>query len=140
MSAFTLGGKRMDKITESIKNGTLSKETFILQVESLLENMFMKQNLKSRSEVYTNIMTAARNFNVEQEVEELANKKAIELNEPEPWELPESFDSLKKPAPFPLNSLPLLLRDYLKAVADYVQVVPEMAVLPLLSVLSLCVQ
>ena len=135
-----LGGKIMDKITESRKKGTLSKENFILQVESLLENMFMKQNLKSRSEVYTNIMTAARNFNVEQEVEDLANKKAIELNEPEPWELPESFDSLKKPAPFPLNSLPLLLRDYLKAVADYVQVVPEMAVLPLLSVLSLCVQ
>ncbi len=35
---------------------------------------------------------------------------------------------------------PPLLRDYLKAVADYVQVTPEMAVLPLLSVLALCVQ
>lgn len=140
MSAFTLGGKRMDKITESIKNGTLNKENFILQVESLLENMFLKSDLKSREEVYTNIMTAARNFNIEQATEELANKKAVELHEPEPWELPESFDSLKKPAPFPVNSLPVLLRDYLKAVADYVQVVPEMAVLPLLSVLSLCVQ
>ncbi|MCM1237561.1 MAG: YfjI family protein, partial [Ruminococcus flavefaciens] len=50
------------------------------------------------------------------------------------------FDRPKALEPFPMKSLPPLLRDYLKAVADYVQVTPEMAVLPLLSVLSLCVQ
>ena len=58
----------------------------------------------------------------------------------EKWSIPESFEKLKKLAPFPIESLPLLLREYLKAVTTYVQVEPEMAILPLLSVLSLCVQ
>ncbi len=56
------------------------------------------------------------------------------------WQQPESFDSLKKTIPFPMKSLPPLLSEYLQAVSDYVQVSPEMAILPLLSVLALCVQ
>ncbi len=56
------------------------------------------------------------------------------------WQQPESFDSLKKTIPFPMKSLPPLLSEYLQAVSDYVQVVPEMAILPMLSVLALCSQ
>ena len=67
-------------------------------------------------------------------------KRISGAGEAEKWAIPESFESLKKPAPFPMKKLPPLLREYLKAVSDYVQVVPEMAILPLLSVISLCVQ
>ncbi|MDE5771666.1 MAG: DUF3987 domain-containing protein [Ruminococcus sp.] len=67
-------------------------------------------------------------------------KKKSKADEQEQWEQPESFDKVNKPAPFPMQNLPPLLREYLQAVSDYVQVVPEMSVLPLLSVLALCVQ
>ena len=85
-----------------------------------------------------NLVRRAENFDRAEYFNQLKNKS--ESVEPEHWEQPESFDSLKKPAPFPMQSLTPLLREYLQAVSDYVQVVPEMAILPLLSVLSLCVQ
>lgn len=39
----------------------------------------------------------------------------------------------------PISTLPPVLRDYIQAASDYGQVPPEMCILPLLSVLSLCV-
>ena len=56
------------------------------------------------------------------------------------WEPIKPFEREAEVQPFPMNSLPPILRDYLKAVADYTAVYPEMCVLPLLSVLSLCCQ
>ncbi|MDE6671701.1 MAG: DUF3987 domain-containing protein [Ruminococcus sp.] len=127
-------------ITEAIENGTLTKDRFISCIDNQLGTMLIIHEPYERANYFTNIMTAARNFDIEQEIEELAQQKAVEWNEPELWELPQSFDKVNKPAPFPMQSLPPLLRNYLQAVSDYVQVVPEMAILPLLSVLSLCVQ
>ena len=56
------------------------------------------------------------------------------------WEPIKPFEREAEVQPFPMKSLPPILRDYLKAVADYTAVYPEMCVLPLLSVLSLCCQ
>lgn len=86
------------------------------------------------------LVRRAESFDRAEYLERLKKNTPSESGQPEQWEQPESFDSLKKPAPFPMQNLPPLLREYLQAVSDYVQVVPEMAILPLLSVLSLCVQ
>lgn len=86
------------------------------------------------------LVRRAGNFNRAEYLDRLKKNAPFESSKPEQWGQPENFDSLKKPAPFPLQNLPPLLHDYLQAVSDYVQVVPEMAILPLLSVLSLCVQ
>ena len=118
----------------------LNREAFLKNFSKITELIFASENIQERAGIYTKVMKNARAVGYEDETEQALQETAFERGEPELWELPESFDNLKKTAPFPLNSLPLLLRDYLKAVADYVQVVPEMAVLPLLSVLSLCVQ
>ncbi len=85
-------------------------------------------------------MKNARAVGYENEAEQTLQTTALKRGEPELWEVPESFDRCSINAPFPMQSLPPLLKDYLKAVANYVQVTPEMAVLPLLSVLALFVQ
>lgn len=86
------------------------------------------------------LVRRAESFDRAEYLDQLNKNVPSESGSPEQWEQPESFESLNKPAPFPMQSLPTLLRDYLQAVSDYVQVVPEMAILPMLSVLSLCVQ
>lgn len=95
---------------------------------------------KTGCKLYTDLMKDARERNLETEVYELMRSKAIEFQSPELWELPQGFEKQVPMQKFNPDNLPDLLRDYLKAVADFVQVEPEMAVLPLLSVLSLCVQ
>ena len=95
---------------------------------------------KKLTENLYNFVRRAENFDRAEYLERLKKIAPPELCEPEQWGQPESFENLKKPLPFPMHNLPPLLRDYLQAVSDYVQVVPEMAILPMLSVLSLCVQ
>lgn len=95
---------------------------------------------KDKAEMYSKALNIARENGFEQEAKELARKLADDNNEPYLWELPQPFEKQVKIPPFPLESLPDTLRDYIKAVSEFVQVFPEMAVLPLLSVLSLCVQ
>lgn len=60
-----------------------------------------------------------------------------ELNQ---WEKPLPFEKKIQYPTFPVESLPKTLSEYLKAVCDYVQVSPDLAALPMLSVLSLCLQ
>lgn len=67
-----------------------------------------------------------------------ANQKPAE--QAEQWKPIKPFERENELQAFPMSSLPPLLRDYLKAVADFTAVYPEMCVLPLLSVLSLCCQ
>lgn len=132
--------KMNDTLMKTIREGSLTKDIFLIRINDLIETMLIIQDPYERANFFTNLMTAARYFDLEKLVEKAAQEKADEWNEPELWELPESFENLKKPLPFPMHNLPPLLRDYLQAVSDYVQVVPEMAILPMLSVLSLCVQ
>lgn len=103
-------------------------------------NELLVTDRKRLTESLQSLVRRAESFDRTEYLERIKKNSPSESGEPEQWELPESFESLKKPAPFPMQNLPPLLRDYLQAVSDYVQVVPEMSVLPLLSVLSLCVQ
>lgn len=118
----------------------LNREAFLKNFSKITELIFEIKDVKERAGFYTNVMENARLVGYEKEAEETLKATAFEWGEPELWELPETFEKYNIIQPFPLNSLPPLLRDYLKAVADYVQVTPEMAVLPLMSVLALCVQ
>lgn len=96
--------------------------------------------MNERAERFTDIMNRARELGISEKVEEIAQNTAEQFKEPELWELPQSFEKEVTLQGFPVSSLPTQLQEYLKAVASYVQVFPEMATLPLLSVLALCVQ
>lgn len=82
----------------------------------------------------------ARELGIEQQIYDIAQQTAREFGEPELWELPQSFEKEVALQPFPINSLPNPLSDYLKAVCDFVQVDSSMVALPILSILSLCLQ
>lgn len=118
----------------------ITAENFPFRIESLVLDALIRQDLKERARMFIDIMDTARACGVAEQVEETAQLIAIQNNEPELWELPQSFEKEIALQPFPISSLPKVLGDYLKAVSEYVQVKPEMAVLPLLSVLALCVQ
>ena len=118
----------------------LNREAFLKNFNRIAELIFTTGNLQERAEFYTNVMNNARTVGYENEAEQTLQATALERGEPELWELPESFEKYNLIQPFPMQCLPPLLKDYLKAVAEHVQVTPEMAVLPLMSVLALCVQ
>lgn len=118
----------------------LTKENFILYAGKAIETIAIMTDPRSRAEHFANIMEKAREFSLEEQARELAKEITDSFNEPELWELPQSFEKEITLQPFPLSCLPTILNSYVKAVCEYVQIVPEMAVLPLLSVLSLCVQ
>ena len=118
----------------------LSRDAFELNLGGFERVVFNTEDLQERAKFYTYVMNNARAVDMEAFTEECFRKEAANRGVPEPWELPESFEKQIPMQKFNPSNLPDLLRDYLKAVVDFVQVEPEMAVLPLLSVLSLCVQ
>lgn len=136
-----LDGMFKQAFIQEIENGDfLPYDSFLINLANLARIIFDTEDLQERSRLYTYVMNNARAVDYAETTEKVFKAETSRLGIPELWEIPESFDRQKVLEPFPMKSLPPLLRDYLKAVADYVQVTPEMAVLPLLSVLSLCVQ
>ena len=77
--------------------------------------------------------------NISEIEKELSEEITAEIIKNE-WEQPEPFEKEVQYQAFPVNSLPKTLSDYLKAVCDFVQVDSSMVALPMLSVLSLCLQ
>ena len=118
----------------------LTQDNITLYAGRAIEQILLISDIHERAERFTDVMNKAREFGVADEIKKMSKAIAEDYNEPELWELPEPFEKSVPLQPFPLSSLPPVLGEYLKAVAEYVQVFPEMAVLPLLSVLSLCVQ
>lgn len=118
----------------------ITAENFPFRIESLVLDALIRQDLKERARMFTDIMDTARACGVAEQVEETAQLIAIQNNEPELWELPQSFEKEIALQPFPVSCLPNSLSDYLKTVCDFIQVAPEMGALPLLSTLSLCLQ
>lgn len=118
----------------------LTRENFYQYEQKYIEQILMKSDLRERAEAFTDIMQRARELDIEQSAYDLAQKTAADFKEPELWELPESFEKETAIRQFPVDSLPKTLSDYLKAVCDFVQVDGSMAALPMLSVLSLCLQ
>lgn len=118
----------------------LTAEQLLLKIPDLIGNTLLKSDIKERAELFTGMMNTARELGIEEQVYNIAQQIARDYNEPELWELPKPFEKSVSLVQFSLDCLPPVLKDFLKAVAEYVQVYPEIAVLPLLSVLSLCVQ
>lgn len=112
---------------------------FKLKAANVLE-LALTVSFGKGCEMFTALMGEAREHGFENEVYELMKSKADEFRSAELWEIPKDFPNECSKYPFPSDYLPPLLSDYLKAVADYVQVDVSMCVLPLLSVLSRCVQ
>ena len=55
------------------------------------------------------------------------------------WEKPVPFDNIHLPE-FPVNELPVTIGDYVRAVAESVQVAPDMAAVASLAALAVCLQ
>lgn len=118
----------------------VTAEQLLMRAPDFIEGTLLRSNIKERAELFTGMMNQARELGIERQILSIAEQTAKEFGEPELWELPESFEKPAKLQGFPVESLTDVLKNYLKAVSESVQVVPEMAVLPMLSVLSLCVQ
>ncbi len=112
-----------------------------LTSDNTMETLFLLSNdERERAEGYTNIMNKARQFGISAEVADFYKTAAQLYKVEELWEMPKPLISVSEVSELPLNAFPSVLSDYLKAVSDFVQVYPEMCVLPMLSVLSTCVQ
>lgn len=123
------------------KNETkLTAEQLLFRSQRFVETVLLKSDMRERAEMFTGMMNTARELGIEEQVYNIAQNTAKEFGEPELWELPQSFEKKAPMQKFSLDScLPELLCDYVKAVADNVQVDVEMCVLPLLSVLANCI-
>lgn len=98
------------------------------------------EDAHDKAENFAIVMNKARELGISEQVNEKYQKAVAIWGLSELWELPQTFERYVYLNPFPINALPGQLNKYIQAVTNYVQVFPEMAVLPLLSVLSLCVQ
>lgn len=126
---------------QMIEGGSfLPRDSFEVNLKRLERIIFDTDDLHERSKLYTYVMNNARAVDLAEITEKSFKTDAAEYGIPELWELTKDFENQAPMQKFNSNYLPPLLRDYLKAVADYVQVDIEMCVLPLLSVLSRCVQ
>ena len=118
-----------------------SENIHTLCSEPVISHFFMcSQDEQERTENFGLVMDKAREFGVPNEVFDAYQQSADLYNVPELWEKPKPFGKKVKLADFPLSCLPLAARNFLKETSDNIQVSYDMAVLPLLSVLSLCVQ
>lgn len=118
----------------------VTADIILAKARGFFENILIISDIRKRSELFTDFMEQARKTGVYKEASAIAFECAIAFKEAELWELPKSFDKEITLQSFPVDCLPAILRDYLSAVSESVQVYPEIAVLPLMSVLSLCVQ
>ena len=112
-----------------------------LTSDNTMETLFLLSNdERERAEGYTNIMDIARKLGISAAVGDFYKSAAQIYNVGELWEMPKPLPGEGEMTSFPLSALPKVLAGYCKAVADNVQVYPEMCVLPMLSVLSVCAQ
>ena len=117
----------------------ISKETMAQSLNELVFECIIRHGVE-RAEYFTDLMDTARGYGLETELERIAKAICLKQGEPDLWELPKSFEVSAQLPKLTERCLPPKLWEYLKAVSEYVQVAPEMCVLPLLSVLSMCVQ
>lgn len=118
-----INGIFKEAFTQTIENGGfLPYDSFLVNLANLERIIFDTENLQERAKLYTYVMNNARAVDYAEITEKAFKSDAARMGIPELWELPESFEKYSLIQPFPMQSLPPLLRDYLKAVADYVQV------------------
>lgn len=128
-------------MSELVLGEITSENSLALTSDGIMEHLFwLSEDEQERAKNFTVVMDKARELGIAETVFNEYQEKAPLYKVPELWEIPKSFKTEVALNEFPLSCLPGTLAEYLKAVARFVQVYPEMAVLPLLSVLSLCVQ
>ena len=118
---------------------TITSVNFLDKVPDFVYSCLAAQS-EVRARLFTEVMNMARTYNLVNETQKIAHAICLKEGEPDLWELPKSFEESAKLPKLTERCLPPKLWEYMQAVAKYVQVAPEMCVLPLLSVLSLCVQ
>lgn len=114
----------------------------------LIDHFFVSSmNSKELCENFRIVMDKARELGNAEQVEEVyksvyqSRKADWRLTMPELWEAPRPFETDRhNNHTLPDKCLPEPLWGYLTAVSEHLQVTNEMCILPLLSVLSLCVQ
>lgn len=130
----------LDNLYEKNIPFTNSRDDFIkILLNCTVLNKIDGEISPEREKMFTYIMDTARLAKAEdvvlETVEQMENKGSLVF-----WELPKPFEKQIQMQKFnPDSCLPDLLRDYVKAVADNVQVDIEMCVLPLLSTLANCI-
>lgn len=117
----------------------LTREKFGELLDSFISECLTRKG-KERAELFTAVMDTARSYGLEDQAQYMAQAMCKKWDEPDLWELPKSFEVSAQLPKLTERCLPPKLWEYMQAVAKYVQVAPEMCVLPLLSVLSLCAQ
>ena len=117
----------------------VSREEFQHSLPDFIYDALCRQG-ERQEKFFTDIMDTARSYEIENETAEIAKAICLKEGSPDLWELPKSFEIPVELAGFPVACLPKVLKEYLLAVSEHVQVCSEMVALPLLSVLSLCVQ
>ncbi|MGN1134195.1 MAG: YfjI family protein [Oscillospiraceae bacterium] len=117
----------------------ISRDEFKRRLPDLIYDALCRKD-ERQEKFFTDIMDTARSYELEKEATELSKAICLKEGLPDLWELPKSFEIPVKLVDFPASYLPKVLQEYLSAVSEHVQVCPEMIVLPMLSVLSLCVQ
>lgn len=98
------------------------------------------QNEIELADNFSLVMDKAREFGKSNEVFDAYQQSADLYEVSELWEKPKPFGKKVKLSPFPVSCLPTEAEKFLQEISDNIQVSPDMAALPLLSVLSLCVQ
>lgn len=125
----------------------LTADVLKAHAKSLLETLYISGNTPDNCETFTNILNKARELdtmNSEQDTEKfilsLSKDVAAEFKSAELWELPKQFNKRDIACNFPISCLPDVLKNYLQAVCIRNKTRYEMAVLPMFSALSLCLQ
>ena len=68
-------------------------------------------------------------------MDDIRNFEALKRQKEMHWEAPEAFDDYQRPA-FPLDAMPQLFRTYAEAIAEQMQMYPDMPALELLAAVS----
>lgn len=129
----------LDNIYEQNIPFTNSRDDFMkILSEYAVLNKIDGEISPEREKMFTYIMDTARLAKAEDVVLETVRQMEDEGSLVF-WELPKPFEKQVPMQKFNPDNLPDLLRDYVRAVADNVQVDVEMCVLPLLSTLANCI-
>ena len=119
--------------------------------EVLAQNRATRKSLHGKNHTIGTLVALCKKYALEayeEYVDELAclmkdkhsSNSASKAEQAEAWKPIIPFDAPSGSKAFPMETLPEILREYVTHVAIQISVYPEMCVLPLLSVLSLCVQ
>lgn len=140
LEAFTelINAESEGKFNEILNESKICGADLKLKFETFCTMYHCEKDIYRQEMMFTNFMNLARHCNNSEEISGMVKEH---FGGDKLWELPkelktDEYDCMK----FPVKELPEALKNYLKAVSEYMQVAPEMCALPMFSVLAMCVQ